>query len=336
MIRRRWTLAGPAAAALLSGCASLPLSYLDSTAPIGGRLAQLGWGLLIISVLVVIIIAVLLIAAIRRGARTVDDRELAVRRDGGGMKWIYIGVGISSVVLAASVVWTLFTLKAVAQPADGAAPLTIGIQAHQWWWQADYRPSQSSGNFATANEIHIPVGVPVRLELRSADVIHSFWVPKLAGKTDVIPGRVNSMWIEAKEPGIYRGQCGEYCGAEHALMSFRVIADPIDRFRQWEAGQIAGNQAKVASAGARGYPIFAAHCGACHAIRGTDSGGVYGPDLTNLGDRTTLAAGMLRNNTANLAYWIRHAQEVKPGVRMPDVPLSDDEMRPLVAYLEAR
>lgn len=334
MIRWRWILAGPTL--FLCGCAALPLSYLDSTAPVGGRLAQLGWGLLIISIAVVIIIGILLVVSIRRGARAVDERDLAVRRDGGGMRWIYVGVGISGVVLAASVIWTLLTLKAVAQPSDPRLPLTIGVNAHQWWWQADYRPSDSAGNFTTANEIHIPVGTPVRIELRSADVIHSFWVPKLAGKTDVIPGRVNSMWIEAKEPGIYRGQCAEYCGAEHALMSFRVVAEPLDRFRKWEAVELTGKPSQAAGIERQGYAVFAAHCSACHAIRGTGSGGVYGPDLTNLRDRTTLAAGMLKNTPGNLGYWIRHAQEVKPGARMPDVPLADGELNPLVAYLEAR
>lgn len=333
MIGRRWVITAPAG--ILCGCASLPLSYLDSTAPVGGRLAQLGWGLLIISILVVIIIAVLLVAAIRRGRRRVDQWDLAVRRDGGGMQWIYVGVGISSVVLAVSVIWTLLTLRAVAQPSDPQAPLTVGIDAHQWWWQADYRPSSSTDHFATANEIHIPVGVPVRLELRSADVIHSFWVPKLAGKTDVIPGRVNSMWIEAKVPGIYRGQCAEYCGAEHARMAFLVVAEPLPRFKAWEAAQLSGRPLQQGVA-THGYAVFAAHCSACHSIRRTSSGGVYGPDLTNLGDRTTLAAGMLPNNSENLAYWIRHAQDVKPGARMPDVPISDDEMTALVAYLEAR
>jgi len=146
---------------------------------------------------------------------------------------------------------------------------------------------------------------------------------------------VNSMWIEAKEPGIYRGQCAEYCGAEHARMAFLVVAEPLDRFKQWEEAELSGKpvQEGVASPG---YAVFAAHCSACHGMRGTSSGGVYGPDLTNLGDRTTLAAGMLSNSPQNLAYWIRHAQEAKPGARMPDVPISDDEMKPLVAYLEGR
>lgn len=333
MIRSRLALAGPAV--LLCGCASLPLSYLDSTAPVGGRLAQLGWGMLIISILVVVIITILVLAGIRRGRRRLDESDLAVRRDGGGMQWIYVGVGLSSVVLAISVIWTLLTLRAVAQPSDPETPLTIGINAHQWWWEADYRPSRSADHFATANEIHIPVGVPVRVELRSADVIHSFWVPKLAGKTDVIPGRVNSMWMEANEPGIYRGQCAEYCGAEHAKMAFLVVAEPLDRFRQWEVLELSGKPLQH-GVPAPGYAVFAAHCSACHAVRGTSSGGLYGPDLTNLKDRRTLAAGVLQNNKRNLAYWIRHAQDVKPGARMPEVPLSDDEMKQLVAYLEAR
>ncbi|HEV2594742.1 MAG TPA: cytochrome c oxidase subunit II [Sphingomicrobium sp.] len=317
----------------LTGCSSLPLSYLDSDAPIGGRIAQLGWGMLAISCAVVVIITALVIIASLGGGRDGAPGELAVRRDAGGMRWIYIGVGISSVVLAISAIWTLMTLRAVAEPSAKTAPLTIGIDAHQWWWEADYRPEDPADHFATANEIHIPIDVPVRIELRSSDVIHSFWVPKLAGKTDVIPGRVNSIWIEATKPGIYRGQCAEYCGAEHALMSFRIIAEPVSQYKNWQQAELAGASLNDAAA-QRGYPVFAAHCGSCHAIRGTQSGGVYGPDLTDLGARRTLAAGVLQNNPNELAYWIRHAQEVKPGARMPDVEVPDNELQPLVTFLE--
>jgi cytochrome c oxidase subunit 2 len=319
---------------LTAGCSALPLSYLDADSPIGGRLAQLGWGLLAISVLVVVIIAALLVAAIARRRSSADGDALAVRRDAGGMQWIYIGVSISTLALVASVIWTLLTLKAVAEPAK-AAPMTIEIRARQWWWDAIYRAPRPDQEFSTANEIHIPIGVPVRIELRSDDVIHSFWVPKLAGKTDVIPGQANRMWIEAQKPGIYRGQCAEYCGVEHALMSFRVIADPLPEFAAWRSRQLRGTQVRDGAAAA-GSRVFAEHCSACHAIHGTAFGGAYGPDLTNLGERRTLAAGTLDNNPDNLRRWIAHAQEVKPGARMPDVPLAPDEIGPLVAYLEGR
>ena len=322
-------LASPAA------CSPLPLSYLDADAPIAGRLAQLGWGLLAISVLVTLIVAVLLIGGIRRGRSDPDGDTLAVRRDGGGLRWIYIGVGVSVFALAGAVVWTLLTLQAVAHPRNDAAPLTIEVRGHQWWWEANYGAPTPDGRFATANEIHIPVGVPVRINLRSDDVIHSFWVPKLAGKTDVIPGHANVMWLEAKAPGVYRGQCAEYCGVEHALMAFSVVAEPVARFAAWRERQLEAPPpaGPLAAAGMR---VFAAHCSACHAIRGTPYGGSYGPDLTRLGERRTLAAGTLSNTPADLARWIRHAQTVKPGTRMPDVPLQPGEMIPLVAYLESR
>jgi cytochrome c oxidase subunit 2 len=319
---------------LTAGCSALPLSYLDADSPIGGKLAQLGWGLLAIAVIVIVIIAILLVWAIARGRSSPDGDALAVRRDAGGMRWIYIGVSISTVALVASVIWTLLTLRAVAEPAK-SAPMTIEIRARQWWWDAIYRAPRPDHEFSTANEIHIPVGVPVRIELRSDDVIHSFWVPKLAGKTDVIPGQANRMWIEAQKPGIYRGQCTEYCGLEHALMGLRVIADPPAEFAAWRTRQLRGTQIRdgVAAAGAR---VFAEHCSACHAIHGTGFGGGYGPDLTNLGERRTLAAGTLDNTTDNLRRWIAHAQEVKPGARMPDVPLAPNDVGPLVAYLEGR
>lgn len=318
----------------VSACSELPLSYLDSDAPIGGRLANLGWGLLAISVVVVVIITILVLAASLRRTRATNVDELAVRRDGGGMNWIYVGVSISTVALIASAIWTLLTLRAVAEPSQ-AAPMTIEVHAHQWWWGAVYRASRPDLEFTTANELHIPVDVPVRVALRSDDVIHSFWVPKLAGKTDVIPGQDNSTWIEATRPGVYRGQCAEYCGVEHALMSFRVVAEPLEKFNAWRQRQLAGMQVRSPLA-TKGEQLFAAHCSACHAIHGTEAGGTYGPDLTNLGERSTLAAGVLTNTPENLAYWIGHAQEVKPGTRMPEVPLPHSEVREIVAYLEGR
>ncbi|WP_167737540.1 cytochrome c oxidase subunit II [Sphingomonas parva] len=257
-----------------------------------------------------------------------------MRRDAGGMRWIYIGVSVSTVALIASAIWTLLTLRAVAQPGGGVTPLAISVTGHQWWWEATYPGAEPDGTFRTASEIHIPTNVPVRLELRADDVIHSFWVPKLAGKTDVIPGRVNSMWIEARTPGVYRGQCMEYCGVEHALMAFRVVAEPPAQFAAWRRRQLAG--ASTGASIAPGYRVFARRCSACHAIRGTESGGIYGPDLTNLSGRATLASGTLPNTPANLARWIAHPQAVKPGARMPDIDLPPGEMQPLVAYLETR
>ena len=324
----------PAALALCLGGCSTPLGYLDTHGTSANIIAQLGWGLLTISIVVIAIISALVLAATFRSRSIAEDDQLAVRRDGGGMNWIYVGVGISVVALVASVIWTLLTLRAVAEP-NSTPALTIDVDAHQWWWEAAYRSSRPELEFTTANELHIPVGMPVRVNLTSDDVIHSFWVPKLAGKTDVIPDQQNSTWIEAKQPGVYRGQCAEYCGVEHALMSFRVVAEPLDQFNAWRARQLRGTQVH-SLAGAAGALLFAAHCGACHASRNSGGGGIYGPNLTNLGERRTLAAGVLPNTPGNLGYWIRHAQQVKPGARMPDIPLAQSEVAPIVAYLEGR
>jgi cytochrome c oxidase subunit 2 len=200
-----------------------------------------------------------------------------------------------------------------------------------WWWEVRY-PEQ---DIVTANEIHIPAGEPVRLELASADVIHSFWVPRLNGKRDLIPGMENVFWIQADEPGVYRGQCGEYCGAQHANMAFHVIALPRDEFNAWLAARTKLPPQPATAAAQRGAQIFrTAGCVQCHAIRGTQASGNAGPDLTHLGSRGTIGAAMLPNTRGNLAAWIADPQAIKPGIKMPRTFLAADDLQALVTYLE--
>ncbi len=327
-----------AAAALcttpLVAAAEPAMSYLRTYGPAGDPATRLGWGLGIVSIVVTLIITVLLLAAIvRRRARPADPSELAVHRDEGGTTWIYVGVGLSTLVLIGCAVWTMFTLAATAMPLR-AADLTLEVTAAQWWWGVRYRSIEPSRIFTTANEIHIPVGRPVRIELSSHDVIHSFWIPHLAGKMDVIPGQTNVTWLQADRPGVYRGQCGEYCGAQHAHMAMYVIADAPQDYLAWEQGQLKDALVPASDAVRRGEQAFVAHCAACHTVRGAPAGGIVGPDLTHLMSRQTIGAGLLKNTPGNLAAWIADSQALKPGSRMPTLALSGPDLSAVVTYLE--
>ena len=309
---------------------SSPLSYLASSGAKADATLPLTWGLIAISVaVVVIVVALVLVALARSRARASVD---AIAADAGATSWVYIGVGISTVVLVAALVWTARVLAVVNAPPDKPA-LTIEITGNQWWWKARYLNDDPSKVLTTANEIHIPVGKSVRIQLLGADVIHSFWVPALAGKTDAIPGQVNTAWLEASAPGRYRGQCTEYCGLQHAHMGFDVVADAPDAFAQWLDAELAPAAAATGEAMQRGQHAFEFRCGACHTVRGTEAGGTVGPDLTHLMSRQSIAAGTLPNNAGMLAAWIANPQALKPGTRMPTLQLSGSEIGDISAWL---
>jgi cytochrome c oxidase subunit 2 len=295
--------------------------------------ARLGWGLTAVAVAVVLVVAGLVVAAsLRRRA----GASLAVERTGQerGVRWIVVGgIVVPALILAAAVVCTTVTLATVS--ASPVRPdLTLKVVGHRWWWEVRYLSDQPLLETTTANEIHVPVGRTVRIRLTSADVIHSFWIPQLAGKMDVIPGLHNETWIRADRPGVYRGQCAEYCGLQHAMMGMYVVADPPDRFAAWLARQ--REPARATPAVAEGAAVFArSSCMACHTIRGTGAMGVVGPDLTHVGGRATLAAGAVPNTPGHMAGWIADAQGVKPGSLMPTMSLSPAELDALVAYLQS-
>ncbi len=309
-----------------------PMAYLQTFGPAGDPVTRLGWGLGIVSIGVVVIVTGLVVWAILRRRAAARPHELAVDSDSGGLPWIYIGVGISSVVLIACATWTMFTIAAVAMPAH--ADTTLRITAAQWWWSVRYDDPDPARIFDTANEIHIPVGRPVRIELSSADVIHSFWIPQLGGKMDVVPGQTNAMWLQADRPGVYRGQCGEYCGAQHAHMAMAVVADDPAAYAAWRDRQLREAVAADTPTTRHGQEEFVAHCAACHTVRGAGAGGILGPDLTHLMSRRTIAAGMLPNSPGNLAAWIADSQALKPGSRMPRMELSGPDLQAVVAYLD--
>jgi cytochrome c oxidase subunit II len=327
----------PIAAATVAGPASAetPMSYLRTFGPAADPVTRLNWGLLAISVFVVVLIGVLVLwGSLRKRPPQADaDGRLPVGAAHGGLAWIYIGAGISTLVLLGSAAWTLLTLAAVAAP-PGSSGLTIDVIGHQWWWEVRYTGSEPSQVVVTANEIHVPIGQPVRLKLSSADVIHSFWIPQLAGKTDMIPGQTNYAWLQADRPGDYRGQCGEFCGAQHAHMALHVIAEEPAAFDAWRRGQLAEGATPQAPDAVRGMAVFIARCSECHAVRGTSAAGKLGPDLTHLMSRRTIASGTLPNNTGTLSGWVADAQALKPGSRMPTLDLSPQDLHAVVSYLE--
>jgi cytochrome c oxidase subunit 2 len=318
------------ACALASGIANAqsPLSYLKSAGAKADMTLPLTWGLIIISAAVVVIVCVLVLTAIARSrTRTAGD---AAAVDANASWWVYFGVLVSTFVLVVTLVWTVRVLAVVNAP-PGKPALTIEITGSQWWWKVRYLNDDASKVLTTANEIHIPAGKPVRIQLIGADVIHSFWVPALAGKTDAIPGQVNTTWIEASDPGRYHGQCTEYCGLQHAHMAFDVVADAPDDFSKWLAAQLAP-AAEAPDAMKQGQHDFEFHCGACHTVRGTEAGGTVGPDLTHLMSRQTIAAGAAPNNAGILAAWIANPQAIKPGTRMPTLGLAGPQIGDISAY----
>jgi cytochrome c oxidase subunit 2 len=314
---------------------SAPLSYLSSAGPAAAPLTQLAWGLGGVSVAVTVIVTIALVWGIwrRRPAPGASGLE-TTGRPGAGLAWIYVGLGVSVPVLAACTVWTLFVLGEVMHPAS-KPQLTLQVTAHQWWWEVRYLDPVAGRVFTTANEIHIPTGEPVRVILSSPDVIHSFWVPKLAGKMDVIPGVTNVTWIQAATPGRYRGQCAEFCGLQHARMALVVTAVSPADFNAWRDSQLAPPPASADPAVAQGSVVFAARCASCHTVSGTPAGGIVGPELSHLASRATLAAGTIPNDTEHLSAWIADPAAIKPGVLMPKVPLTSVERAQVVAYLQS-
>ena len=321
--------------ALATACSGAPLNYMTAHGPVASSEAKLGWYLVIVSGVVVAVVALLVVVGgMRRPARR--DADALERTAGhGGLLWIYVGgLLIPAAILVVSFALTLGTLHATARPPRDPVA-TIQIVGHRWWWQVRYLDPDPAKTIETANEIHVPVGEPVRLQLTSSDVIHSFWVPQLAGKTDVIPGQTNTGWLQADSAGVYRGACTEYCGLQHANMAPIVIAESPAAIAAWQTAQRASAAKPSDPDAAAGLAVFQkAACATCHAIRGSEALGRVGPDLTHLASRLTLAAGTLENTRGNLAGWIGNSQAIKPGNDMPVMTIRPNDLQALLAYLE--
>jgi cytochrome c oxidase subunit 2 len=253
------------------------------------------------------------------------------RRTSRVVKW---ATGAATAGLVVLLVGDVLTSRALARlPLRDA--VNIELVGHQWWWEARYRDADPTREFSTANELHIPVGRPVIVTLRSSDVIHSLWIPNLQGKKDLIPGRTATLRLRADRAGIYRGQCAEFCGLEHAMMALLVEAEPNERYEAWAARQRQPAAAPADPLAQRGHDVFLGKsCVMCHTIAGTSAGAKLGPDLTHLASRSTIASGMFPNNRGHLAGWIADPQSLKPGVNMPANALPPDDLQALLAYLE--
>jgi cytochrome c oxidase subunit 2 len=223
-----------------------------------------------------------------------------------------------------------------ASQSERSGEIHIEVTGEQWWWQVRYRSPNPTEDFETANEIHIPVGRPIRVNLVSRDVIHSFWIPQLHPKMDLIPGGVNSVVLQAEAPGEYRGECAEFCGRQHANMAFVVLAETEEQFEEWTATQRQSVSPPADSLTAEGQRQFLQHgCASCHAIRGAPAAGSIAPDLTHLASRPSLGAGVLSNTRGNLEAWILNAPAIKPGTQMPRMSDFDGPgISALIAYLE--
>jgi cytochrome c oxidase subunit 2 len=247
---------------------------------------------------------------------------------------VAIALTLSTLALLGLLAGSVMTDRALAQlPRDDA--VNIRVTGHDWWWEVTYDDAKPERIFTTANELHIPVGRPIIVTLDAADVIHSFWVPSLAGKKDLIPGRVATLELRADQPGEYRGQCAEFCGMQHAFMAFTVFAMPAADYESWAQAQRRPAVEPAEARARRGRDLFlSGSCMLCHAIQGTTAGARKGPDLTHIASRARLAAGRLPNTPDDMEQWIRDPQRIKPGVNMPAHPLPEADLKALVAYLE--
>ena len=244
------------------------------------------------------------------------------------------GVAVPGVVLTALLVYSLGVGEALSMDADCVA--TVRITGKRWWWDVRY-VQPGGGEIVSANELHLPVGRRVKILLETDDVIHSFWAPPLAGKVDMIPGRVNHLVLEPRKAGVFRAQCAEYCGAQHAFMALNVVVHEGDGFERWlerEARPAASGTSRADDSGDRGEALFASSgCASCHTVRGTSAAGRAGPDLTHVASRTSLGAGVAPMGRATLAGWISNSQALKPGNLMPPIRLSADELHAMTAYV---
>jgi cytochrome c oxidase subunit 2 len=310
------------------GNASVLQSALESAGPQSAHIERLWWLMFWVDAGVFVLVSAFVLGAVllRRRDPARDD----VLKAG-----VTIALGVTVLTLFVLLVASVWTGRAVASLGAQSA-VTIELTGHQWWWEAEYEDSLPSQRFTTANELHIPTGRPVVLKVTSHDVIHSFWVPNLHGKRDLIPGYTTAIWLQADTPGVYRGQCAEFCGVEHARMAIYVTAESNADFEKWKANQRREAAQPSNDDERRGRDVFLrSTCTQCHTIRGTIAGATTGPDLTHLASRGTIAAGTLRNTRGHLAGWIADAQSVKPGNKMPPNSIPAGDMQVLLTYLES-
>jgi cytochrome c oxidase subunit II len=275
-----------------------------------------------------------LVVALFRGTRNRSQEEPALPSERALTQSVSVAVGFTVAILITLLITSVWTGRTMAA-LHAASAVTIEITGHQWWWEIQYDDVVPSRRVATANEVHIPTNRPVVLKVSSRDVIHSFWVPNLQGKRDLIPGYTTAVWLKADRAGVFRGQCAEFCGLQHAHMALDVVAEPDRDFEGWLDAMRQPGRDPPEPTPRKGRDVFMqARCAGCHTVRGTDAAGQIAPDLTHIATRSTLGAGTLPNTPENLADWIQDPQRLKPGNQMPANPLAADDLHALVEYLE--
>ena len=294
------------------------------------RIARLWDVFLWVSIVVYVVVMLFLAAALLRRRPEIVPNTTSPRV----RTTVSVAVGVTILTLLALVIASVFTGRSIAGMPKNA--LQIAVIGHQWWWQIEYDDPVESNRITTANEITIPVGVPVTLHLQSNDVIHSFWVPNLHGKRDLIPGKRTTLSFRADKPGVYRGQCAEFCGYQHAKMALWIHAIPMGDYAKWVQAARLPSKPPSTALQRKGQEIFmTSPCPLCHTIRGTPANGKTAPDLTHFASRRSIAAGTLPNRSGFLAAWILDSQHIKPGNYMPQMLLDQGEVQPLVSYLES-
>jgi cytochrome c oxidase subunit 2 len=326
-------------ALLSAGCERGIQDMMAPAGPAAQRIATLGWFILItFSAVTVVMWALIFWLSSRRRGSLASHQPYDAPED---RRWIVAG-GFAIPVLILATIFVLMLKTMSAFPMNDheshAGAARVRVVGHQWWWEVEYLDGDTvQQHVLGANEIHIPAGVPVDIELRSHDVIHSFWVPRLHGKVDLIPNVVNRIRIQADQPGVYRGECAEYCGTQHAHMILYVVAHKQPEYERWLQHAREDARPPADAAAARGHEVFLSHqCVLCHSIRGTDAHGLVGPDLTHVGSRLGIAANTAPNDIASLEAWVTHAQSLKPTSQMPNITaFSGEDARALVTYLRA-
>lgn len=326
------------ACAALASCGG-PQNALDSAGVQAGRLESLWWVFFwVCAVVYVIVMAILVIAFLRN--RRADEKSAPEllpdpAREQRVSNIVKGAVGISIIVLFTLMVLSFRTGRAVNSLSYAESPIEIRITGNQWWWDVEYRDPVPSMNIRTANELHLPVGRPVKLNLQSTDVIHSFWLPNMHGKIDLIPGYETTFFFRPDEAGTYFGQCAEFCGYQHAKMRFAVTVESQEDYEKWAAAQRQVPPPPVDPLQQRGQQIFLTSvCTQCHAVAGTTANARVGPDLTHIATRHYIAAASMHNVHDHLKAWITDPQRIKPGVRMPMNTYAEEDLNALVTYLE--
>lgn len=344
--RRRWaggaSLCTAVALTVMVGCGTTQQSSVNPAGPESGRIAGLFWFFTIVLGIIFILVIAFLLGTLLRGHRGIEQEPLehthapSTATEEKLTRNVIAATAVTVIILLVLLVSSVTAGRALSAAGAAKNGMVVEVIGNQWWWYVRYPNDIANRIVVTANEIHIPVGRPVLIRGESNDVIHSFWVPNLNGKIDLIPSHVTTRPIIADRPGRFRGQCAEFCGLQHAHMSLWVVADPPDQFQAWMNQQL---QPAVTPSDAdlqRGQQVFMNHaCVFCHTITGTPANGAVGPDLTHFGGRSTIAAGTLPNTKGNLGGWITDPQNVKPGNHMATIPISADELQPLLDYLES-